>query len=211
MKVLTRCLCALSLLALGCAASAQGFSITIAVDENGNGRLTNTAGFSAPLPFALAPDPGPGGLPAALTYDLLNPPGLVAGDLLLLEPGTRTTLSDIIRFNAASFTGGAGSLVFYSDNADGADALADTGFPTAQYANNVTAFELGPEGDNGFTYTPVAGQPGFVAGAGGPVTYLIRSDVSAVPEPGSLALLLCGGAASALFVVRRRRAVGRRA
>ena len=46
---------------------AQGFSITITVDENGNGSLTNTAGFSAPLPAALLPDPGPGGLPLALT------------------------------------------------------------------------------------------------------------------------------------------------
>jgi len=35
-----------------------------------------------------------------------------------------------------------------------------------------------------------AGQPGFVAGAGGPVTYIIRSDT--LPEPATLALLGMG-------------------
>src|SRR5262245_613757 len=58
-------------------ASAQSFSISITVDENGNGTFTNTSGFFATLPFALLPDPGPGGLSSALTYGFLNPPGLV--------------------------------------------------------------------------------------------------------------------------------------
>ena len=31
----------------------------------------------------VAADPGPTGLPSALTYNLLGPPGLVAGDLLI--------------------------------------------------------------------------------------------------------------------------------
>jgi hypothetical protein len=164
---------------------AQGFTVTISADENGNGTFTNSAGFFSTLPGVLLPDPGPGGLPAALTYGLLNPPGLVAGDLILIEPPG--TVSDILRFNPNQ---NGGSLVFYSDNLDGADALADTGFPTAFYTNTATFFEVGPEGANGFTYTPLAGQPGFVAGAGGPVTYVITSDV--VPEPGSFALLALG-------------------
>ena len=37
-------------------------------------------------------------------------------------------------------------------------------------------------------YTPVAGQPGFVVGAGAPAVYDLVSDVS-VPEPASLAIL----------------------
>ena len=188
------------LLVIGSTAHAQ-FSVTITVDENGNGGFTNTIGFSSPLPGALAPDPGPGGLAAALTYDLLNPPGLVAGDLMLLEPGS-VNISDIIRYNSSN-----GTLVFYSDILSGSDSLADTGFPSASYANTLTLTEIGLEGNNGFTYTPIAGQPGFVAGAAGPVTYVIMSDVGGnqVPEPTSLSLvgtaILAMGAAVAL---RRR-------
>lgn len=178
--------------ALGSLASAQ-FSVTISVDENGNGNLSNSNGFTSALNSFLANDPGPGGLNNALTYDLLNPPGLVAGDLILLEPGGGD--SDIIRFNTTGgSTANGGSLVFYSDTSDGVDSLADIGFPTAGYANSLTELEVGPEsGPNGFDYTPTAGQPGFVAGAGGPVTYDITSDpAAATPEPASAALMLAG-------------------
>jgi len=171
------------LLVLASSALAQ-FTVTIRVDENGFATFTNSTGFFANLASTNGPDPGPGGLPNALTYNLLNPPGLTAGDLLLFEPGSSNLLSDVIRFNPQQ---NGGSLVFYSDNFDGADALADTGFPTAFYANTLSALEVGSEGNNGFTYIPIAGQPGFVTGAAGPVTYVIISDV---PEPGSLAL--CG-------------------
>ena len=172
-------------------ANAQGFSVTVTVNENGNGNLTNTAGASIALPFSMQQDPGPGGFPFALTYSLLNPPGLVAGDVVLLEPGS-LIISDLLRFNPQeTCAGGAvGCLVFYSDFEDAPDALADIGIPTARYTNVLTLTEIGAEGNNGFTYTPTAGQPGFVAGAGGPVTYIIRSDTpSTVPEVSSLALL----------------------
>ena len=173
------------------------FSITITADEKGNGHFSNSAGFQSGLAAAVVPDPGPGGLPAALTYDLLNPPGLVVGDLLVTEPGDG--LGDLIRFNNTSFTGGAGSLVFYS--ATGGGTLADTGFPTANYANQLTVAEV-----NGvITYTPTTGQPGFIAGAAGPVTYVLTSDVAAVPEPASLTMLGIGAAALAGYVWRRRK------
>src|SRR5262249_36616281 len=92
--------------------SAQQFPtvINITVDEAGNGSIIGFAGL-APLPSALLADPGPGGLAAALTYGLLNPPGLVAGDVLIVEP-VAGGLSDLIRFNPNQ---NGGSLVFYSD------------------------------------------------------------------------------------------------
>jgi hypothetical protein len=183
---------ATGLLSSGSEVFAQ-FSITITVDENGNGTFTNTNGFFSPLPAVAQQDPGPGGLPNALTYGLLNPPGLTAGDVVLLEPGSIGLVSDIIRFNPTEVVAGTtGALVFYSDNQDGAADRADIGFPTALYTNAVTFFEVGPEGGpNGLTYTPTAGMPGFIAGAAGPVSYVIRSEV--VPEPGPMVL---GGVAT---------------
>jgi hypothetical protein len=135
-------------------------------------------------------DPGPGGLPNALTYNLLGPTGLVAGDLLLMEPPTGS-LSDIIRFNPAG-TGNPNypaSVVFYSDiEAGEAPSFADIGFSTGRYTNTVTLTELGREGNNGIVYTPTAGQPGFVPNFA--VTYNIISD--AVPEPSDALLALSG-------------------
>jgi len=190
---------------------AQGNNPIITLDEAGHGTLVFPGGPPTILPFAMQPDPGPGGLTSTLTYNLLGPPALVAGDLIVLDPGT-FTLSDIIRFNPSG-TGGVASypasVVFYSALAGSGETpqLADTGFPTALYTNNLTIFEtIGPSGDH-FTYTPTAGQPGFVAGFG--VTYNFTSSVAAVPEPGPLALSATAGlvGVGASLVRRRRRAV----
>ena len=184
-------LVAATLFLFGGHAAAQGFTVTITVDEDCNGTFTNSTGFFSALDCGFLDDPGPGGLQGALTYDTLNPPGLVAGDVILLE-FAGGPISDVIRFNPAQQCfGGLGCLVFYSDNTDGADSLADIGFPTAFYTNTVTLIETGFEGGfQGAVYTPTAGQPGFVAGAGGPVTYNLISDQ--VPEPATLALLALG-------------------
>ena len=65
---------------------------------------------------------------------------------------------------------------------DGADALADGPFPTSFYDSTSSATQVGPEGANGYSYTPTAGQPGFVAGAAGPVTHDLISDGVITPS-----------------------------
>jgi hypothetical protein len=170
----------------------------ITLDENGHGTILFPASAPVPTSGVLAADPGPGGLLSALSYNLLGPPGLIAGDLVLLEP-PGSTISDIIRFNPAG-TGSPGypaSVVFYSDNLDGGGDLADTGFPSTLYTNVVTVTEVGPEGNNGFLYTPTANQPGFVTGFS--VTYDLISD--SAPEPASATLMLV--AAGSLLAGRR--------
>ena len=166
----------------------------ITLDENGNGSLLFPGGMPIPTVGVLAPDPGPGGLPAALTYNLLGPPGLVAGDLFLVSP----TLSDVIRFNPAG-TGNPGypaSAVFYSNVGGG--QLADTGLPTALYANNFTVIEDEAAGN---FYTPTSNQPGFVPGFS--VTYHLLSVVQGVPDGGST-LLMLGCALGVLALCHRR-------
>jgi hypothetical protein len=183
MKYLLICGMFAGLLLTPGSARATGFSITITFDENCNSLFTNTNGFSSALPCSQQQDPGPGGLAGALTYGLLNPPSLVTGDLELFEPDSEAP-SDLVRFIN-------GSAIFYSDFTDGADSLADIGLPTAFEDNRLLVTEVGSEGSNGFTYTPTAGQPGFVGGIAGPVTYVIQSDTSpSTPEPASAVLFL---------------------
>jgi hypothetical protein len=202
-------LAAIVMLTAGQVYAQNGFSVNISVDEFGNGRLTNSSGVDVALVSGLRNDPGPGGLNNVLTYDLFAPPGLTAGDVILTEPGT-TALSDVIRFNPNQVGPGGreGTLVFYSDNIGGFDAPADTiSPPNPFYTNTVTLSEVGPEsGPNGIVYTPVAGQPGFVTGAAGPVTYTIISDPSPVPEPSTLALGMIGSLAGLGYAWRRRKA-----
>jgi hypothetical protein len=180
-------------------ASADGAArVVITVDENGNGSLT-LPGLDLPLLSHIGPDPGPGGLPSVLIYNLPFPG--YQGDIALTDDGA---LGDVIRFN------GDGTLIFYSDNIGGVDALADTPSPPGHaYTNLVTIPEVGPDGDNGAWYTPGEDQPGGIgisveeAGLG----YHFISDTPVVPEPGSLALLMTGmfsGTPLALRRLRRR-------
>jgi hypothetical protein len=138
----------------------------LSVDELGN--------FSGGILGSIkSNDPGPGGRTAALTYTL--PFVGMKGDVQLLEPSGAT--SDFIRFN------GNGTLIFYSD-IDESDTNDSPSFPFANYPNPVTRTELGAEGNNSVTYTPINGQPGFDPST---PTYTFVSD-GMVPEPASLVM-----------------------
>src|ERR1700674_6046774 len=149
-------------------AFAQLSSSHFEVDENCHGAFINSS-FTFTLPCSLRTDPGPGGLPSVVTYDLLTGPGfIVPGDVLLTE-GVGGAVNDVIRFqdNSTLPTTRGASLVFYSDNIGGFDALADTASPPgALYTNMLSIPEVGPEGNNGVTYIPIAGQPGFCQACG---------------------------------------------
>lgn len=167
------------------------------LDENGNGSLVFPEGI-LPSNGTLQPDPGPGGLALALTYSLSY--GAVAtGDVFLFDVGNPLVLSEVIRFNPP----GAGNpdsatVVFYS-LAAGSD-LADTGFPTQIYANNVAL----AENANGVTsYTPAQNQPGFLAGEFR-ATYYFNSPAP-VPEPATLSLLGLGAGALLMAMRTHRR------
>jgi hypothetical protein len=174
----------------------------ITVDENGNGTLLFPGGSPIPTHGVLAPDPGPGGLAAALTYNLLGPPALVAGDVFLLEG---TAVSEVIRFNPAG-TGNPGypaSLLFYSvnDDVDHPPNIADTGLPTAFYTNQVVLPEvIIPGGEGGAIYTPNDSQPGFVPGFS--VTYRLISDT---PEPNTIVVATVAGVLGLVVYAARRR------
>src|SRR5258705_12701071 len=79
---------------------AQGNNPFIEANQLGAGSITFAGLPVLNMPGILAADPGPGGLPSALTYNLLGPPAVVAGDLIIQQlVGLSLELSEVIRFN----------------------------------------------------------------------------------------------------------------
>jgi hypothetical protein len=221
------------LLALGLPHRASAFDdggITtppnlVTVDENGHGSFQgNEIVLQIDPPLHVRST-------SPLTYDL--PFDVVPGDVILLEPTSSGAdaprISDVIHFSAASGvlteglddgSDGIGTitpatLTFYSDSeGDGDTDLADGLLPVESSTNEVILNEVGSEGDNGAFYTPLPGQPGFIAldevvsfddtNYQGIVSNVQYHFISDVPEPGSLALLATGGL-PLLGVLRRRR------
>jgi hypothetical protein len=176
-------------------------NVSIIFDENCNGTLQSPGGLFV-MPCGLFADPGPGGLPSVLFYNMLNPPGMVLGDVIIKENADLT--SDILRFDPV-FQGGG--IFVYSDveALDPQPSLADIGLIGAFNTNVLTFLEVGPEGNNGLVYTPTAGQPGFVPGFN--VTYTFSSDTP-IPEPATAGLMVLGG--GLILVARLRRRSGKR-
>jgi hypothetical protein len=173
------------------------FFVDLFFDENCRGNFTNSAGANFALTCSLQNDPGPGGLNNVPFFAISNPPGLIAGDLLILEPGT-TTLSDLLRFNPT--LQGGGIFVYSEFELGEARELADVGLPNALSTNVFTVSEVGPEGNNGVVYVPLPGQPGNVSGV--PQTLVTYHFFSDIPEPGTIVLMAAG---TALLLWRRRR------
>jgi hypothetical protein len=164
---------------------AQAIPNIYSFDENGNASYN---GAAVPPGHLLAIDPSGGIAGPVLAYQL--PTLVTPGDLALVEAGAGTgaTNSDIVRFFNSTANPNQTLLLFYSDFGPGDPPtdLADTGLPFSPNAFQIN--EVGPEGNNGALWAPVAGTPGF--DPSGIITqYNIISDV---PEPGTGALFLSG-------------------
>jgi len=152
------------------------FDGQIVITEKGYGYHNNNTGVNFQLSSDTQPDTGPGGLTSALTYDLSFFTSFVAGDYIFNDSFGNERI--IIRFNPAesSPAGGLGVLVIYANVGDG--VLADTGFPTQRYGNQV--FSTPITASNAYNvqhlYKPTTGQPGYTTT--GSVTYVIVSQTT---------------------------------
>jgi len=187
-------LCVVSLAMCGSARANFIFDF----DEFGNGSFSTDGTHFTPSLGVLLPDPTQATHPLVLSYFLPQTP-VGNGDVIVLE--APTIVSDDIRFTDAAghLTGGtADRMIYYSDNGGGTDidAPADTGFPPI---GGTKLFEIGPEGNNGFTYNASGG---FASGGN---TYNGISDGIAVPLPASVwvGLFMLAALATSRWIHRR--------
>jgi hypothetical protein len=176
--------------------STAVFGQLIQVDEFGKGTFFLPGATNSLPPAVIAVEPFSG--IATLRYTL--PFNGTPGDVAMFEtgPGPVTNgISDLIRFD------GQGHLYFFSDreaNDPTPPDPADVGIPPilTQFPH-VSIQEFGVEGQNGASYFPIAGGPGFEPAFPG----LQYSFISDVPEPSALALSTTGGIFLLLLRARR--------
>jgi len=188
-------------LAFAAAGRLQAQNPQITADENGNASILFPGSLPTAIPCTATPDPGPGGLLNAFFCDMLGPPSLTFGDLLIHD--VDGTLSDVIRFERAPATTGPFGFFFYS--LLGPD-LFDRGLPSAFQANTFNAVETNLGGGvNGVNYHPATGQPGFVAGFDVFYTFKSAEEATVAPEPATLVLTATGFVGLGGVVAARRR------
>lgn len=191
-------LCGLSTSAFG-----QVCSFLATVDENGHGSATSASCVQTlTLSYSVIPDPGPGGRPNVLAYNLF-PTTFFPGDVILLDPNTNT-ISDVIRFSTTydnNFAPISSTLFFYSAIELGESALADIGLPTAFNSNVVTIYE-------GQLYIPLVNDAGRGPDPGlGDGAIMTYNFDSGVPEPASLLSMISG---AGLILLLKRRSLTKR-
>jgi hypothetical protein len=194
MKKLLGCLLIVMLAALFSAQQATAGVSAITFDENGNYDSFFTGS-------GMSPDPTGGINGNVLIFTLPAP--VLGGDIRIWEEGSNNTvLSDVLRFyfidpngqaNFSTTSDLADHMIFYSDNADGAEALADTGLP----GNLLTVFQDG------------GGAPEYINPATGNTEFLyagfyhgISDYGTPIPEPSTF--LLLGAGLAGLGIIRRR-------
>jgi hypothetical protein len=175
MKTLSRLFVLPLILVVLSSTPVMASDVTVTVDENGNGFFGNL-----PLTSTV--------LPNGLQYTL--PFASTSGTLIITAaPGdTCSPFCDVISFD------GVNMLFQSAFTDDQSDSLADTLF-LIPIPGSPTVPEVGPEGNNGATYTPGAFQPGQDASGLNTITYHFISDGTAtppVPEPSTLALFGTG-------------------
>ena len=195
MKKLFKTLSLFGFISVTTAVSAYAQS-SIAIDEFGDGIIDSVAGqFN--LGYNLAPDPT-GGLKGwnVLIYNL--PYAGVQGDVLIFNSEERgNPLDDVIRFTGNS------QAIFYADSIQGYTDLADTPGPPQPLNPNQVSEEI--PFDDIVGYAPGPGEPGYDASNSGYDFYI---DISAVPEPGTNALIGIGAGLLGLRPLSRCKRVG---
>lgn len=182
--------------------AGSGDPFTLDFDEYGNGLIDYRDGTGFHVLTGSLSLPPMGGNVSVLTFQLPSP--VVTGDVRVWEDFGKTILSDVLRFtNAAGDSDGrlnGDRMIVYSDLTQGEPPdpgiLADTGIPGTLFPRDGGGVvEVGPEGNNGVTYTP---------GSAADNIYIFVSDGSIAPEPSSVVLLGVGTLGAGGYGWRRR-------
>jgi len=157
-----------------------------------------TASFVRPdVPIILATPDATGRfeISEGILYQLPFPVAFEAGDVIMLEPGSTSVISDLVRFfpNLQDFGNGTGignEIFMFSEIEANDPDPRDLGIPTDRSLNLVTLTESGPE--NTLQAVPYSAS----LADGSRINYVFISDI---PEPSSLFLfgsgaLFLGGA-----------------